>query len=119
MQLNALDSMASASIKSIGFLAINEVGLRDTYVHFPPNNFFQGVTPLEKEWLPFMFHLRPCPVSPPVEKGKRKPADDGIAASATVKLIDALECERTEKARIDVDVPETTLKTSAVVGAKN
>ena len=68
MQVNALDSTACAFIKSISFLAIDEVGLRDTYVHGSPNNFFQGVSQLEKEWLPYIYHLQPCPDSPPVEK---------------------------------------------------
>ena len=113
MQVNAIDSISWKFIKSIRFLHIDEVGLRNSLVHSAPENFFQGISNLEKEWLPFLCHVRQCPVSPPVQGNTNTPAtDDG----------DPLESTRTVKTghldSIDVDSPLETFEVSTLTRAE-
>lgn len=113
MQVKAIDSISFAFIQSIGFLDIDEVGLRNNLVHSPPEIFFQGISNLEKEWLPYLCHLRQCPVSSRLQGNTNTPAtEDGDTLEAARKV-------QTEHAdSIDVETPIATFEVSTSKGTE-
>ncbi|KAI2492132.1 hypothetical protein MHU86_22436 [Fragilaria crotonensis] len=76
-------------------------------------NFFQGISNLEKEWLPYLCHLRQCPVSSRLQGNTNTPAtEDGDALEAARKV-------QTEHAdSIDVETPIATFEVSTSKGTE-
>ncbi len=114
MQVNSINSVACQFIKSIAFLAIDKEGLRERLVHRVPRHFIQGISQMEKEWLPYLYQLQPCPVLHGVENDKSTPIDDVTAVSAAVQVIDVDSPDGATKGAagpdvIDVDAPAATL----------